>query len=77
MSANLVMESSKYECNLLNDRVKSLITFYLVCNFYNVVKPNYVKNKQNTEQTIENIVERAHLDQLHEIGLNDFFNILF
>ena len=37
---------------------------YFVCNFGDVVEPNNVKNKEDAEETVEDVVDRKHLDKL-------------
>ena len=37
---------------------------YFICNFSNVVEPDDVKNKEDAEETVEDVVGRKHLDKL-------------
>jgi hypothetical protein len=37
---------------------------YFVCNFGDVVEPDNVKNKEDAEETVEDVVDRKHLDKL-------------
>ena len=41
---------------------------YFISNFCDVVEPDYVKNKEDTEETVEDIVDREHLDKLEGIN---------
>ena len=37
---------------------------YFISNFSNVVEPDNVKNKEDAEETVEDVVDRKHLDKL-------------
>ena len=40
---------------------------YLIGHLGNVVEPDDVKNKEDTEETVENVVDREHLDKLGKV----------
>ena len=48
---------------MLDDERKKL-KVYFVCNFGDVVEPDDVKNKEDAEETVEDVVDRKHLDKL-------------
>ena len=39
---------------------------YFISNFSNVVEPDNVKNKEDAEETVEDVVDRKHLDKLEK-----------
>ena len=44
--------------------MKPKMKAYIVCDFGNVVEPDDVKNKEDAEETVEDVVDRKHLDKL-------------
>ena len=44
--------------------MKPKLKAYLVSNFGDVVEPDNVKNQEDAEETVEDVVDRKHLDKL-------------
>ena len=44
--------------------MKPKLKAYFVCNFGDVVEPDDVKHKEDAEETVEDVVDRKHLDKL-------------
>ena len=44
--------------------MKPKLKAYLVSNFGDVVEPDNVKNQEDAEETVEDVVGRKHLDKL-------------
>ena len=59
-----ILSDSSCQCLEISFTICKLNNVYLICYLHDIIKPYNMKDQQNAEETVKDIVDRNHLNQL-------------